>query len=551
MKQLYGVRLAPFYIWISTKGENETVKRTQLATLAPYEVFAEIFRLKVHQKSLLGKCSEADVLQYWQLLSRGFRHHIMDIADFPLEKTVPIFVHSDGGDIYKHREYSITSWSSALCEDINTYDVRFLICALVQDDKIPEITDQEIVEYIVWNLEVIESGHHPYRDHVGQQLTGARARKAGTPLAEEGCCSKHRSITGAITCHLFSSLGGLRYVAKIHLGDWTLAEAPSSLICFRVWQGTGDTAYVLIFTITILGYRGAGVGTQGDTVEKVKLHRFTRNFQANYPCERCLGNRYSLDGSAYNFATDAMWKLLRVSDASYRASAVNPSPWTRYRSWQVSRHRDDLTHMLWLGVGKDVGGQILYDLAIVGGQAELGQRMRTLHADMLRWFAARNVRCGVPRFSKSTVTASSANEYPVLESKLKAIQTKMIFIWCSWLAVDIANREGADDYAKLRATMAWSLSAFVATLDHAGLFLNDQEAQAASKHGAVFLQTYQTLAARSMELGICAWRVAFDKCEVCTFLAASSPTPRLRAVSHKPGRSLLTARNNFMIGLPA
>ncbi len=107
-------------------------------------------------------------------------HHILSKSPGGV---IPISVHSDGGEIYRSNEYSIYSWSSALVQDINTWDYKFLVCLMPEDLKIKWVTDGEIVTFIIWNIEVMESGIFPSTDHLGRPLTGRRATMAGKPLA--------------------------------------------------------------------------------------------------------------------------------------------------------------------------------------------------------------------------------------------------------------------------------------------------------------------------------------------------------------------------------
>jgi hypothetical protein len=115
------------------------------------------------------------------------KHHLL--ASPHLDSTIPIAVHSDGGEIFASTEYSIYSWSSALVSDINTFDYRFLICLLPEDLKIKWSSDHEIIDFILWNIRVLEDGIHPSHDHLGRVLTGHRAAKAGKPLATGWRCT--------------------------------------------------------------------------------------------------------------------------------------------------------------------------------------------------------------------------------------------------------------------------------------------------------------------------------------------------------------------------
>lgn len=301
-------------------------------------------------------------------------------------------IHSDGGDIYRNTEYSIWSWASVLCDEINTFDTRFLIACVDEEQKVKDVTDAELVRYVLWNIEVMQSGVHPTHDHRGKPLVGQRLLRANTALA----------------------------------GGW----------------------------------RASAVGTQSDLQEEVELHKYTRNYMAKFLCERCLGNRHTQTGSAYDFSPNAMWRSMLISHQTYLAGTVEISPWANLRSWTIHRHRDDMLHMVWLGFGKDVAGQLLFEIATQYGLADkLDDNLAALRREMIIWFKARGVPCGVRRFRKSTVSVSDNLDFPTLESKMKAANSKLVFIWTTWKAVDIVN-SGKDEseHAKLRASTAWSIS---------------------------------------------------------------------------------------------
>jgi hypothetical protein len=65
---------------------------------------------------------------------------------------------------------------------MNSHDARHLIVTVEEHRKSPR-TDAEIVNYLAWNLHVMETGLHPFVDHHGNPLDKYRASLAGTPLA--------------------------------------------------------------------------------------------------------------------------------------------------------------------------------------------------------------------------------------------------------------------------------------------------------------------------------------------------------------------------------
>ena len=148
------------------------------------------------------------------------------------------------------------------------------------------------------------------------------------------------------------------------------------------------------------GWCASCVGTQSDIKEKVKVNRYTRNWQANFFCERCLACRHIPHSSGYDFSDMATWRHMITTHPMYLATTPEwlRSPWCQLRSWTIFRQRDDLLHVCWLGFGKDVAGQLLYDLACRTGGG-LGQNLGALYREMKEWFRGRGVPCNVRPFS--------------------------------------------------------------------------------------------------------------------------------------------------------
>jgi hypothetical protein len=66
------------------------------------------------------------------------------------------------------------------------------------------------------------------------------------------------------------------------------------------------------------GWRATLTSTLSDLKEKVKVHRFPRNYTCIFFCERCLSHRHMSDtGNKYYFADDALWMKLLVSHEQY------------------------------------------------------------------------------------------------------------------------------------------------------------------------------------------------------------------------------------------
>jgi hypothetical protein len=152
--------------------------------LAPYEVFAAIHSFGPQfNHFFLGHDGAVGVGDYWTQYGMSMDHHIPREHASAQGSYIPLYVHSDGGEVYNNEEYSIWSWSSALVQGCNTWDYKFFMCMVPERRKFLEVTESEIVDFLVWNIQVLESKKFPSHDHLQRLLTGNRAHLAGQALA--------------------------------------------------------------------------------------------------------------------------------------------------------------------------------------------------------------------------------------------------------------------------------------------------------------------------------------------------------------------------------
>ncbi len=77
---------------------------------------------------------------------------------------------SDGPEIFDGTEFHIFSWSSALSYQGDVLSSKMLICCIEEDLLTTKAID-ELIHFLKWNIDVMESGVHPTFDHNGQSLT--------------------------------------------------------------------------------------------------------------------------------------------------------------------------------------------------------------------------------------------------------------------------------------------------------------------------------------------------------------------------------------------
>ena len=105
---------------------------------------------------------------------------------------------SSGVETFNNVEYHIFSWSSALISgQAEIEDHKHLICAVDEVKMVDTVTLEELADFLEWNLSVMESGRHPFLNHLGQELDGPRAQLAGQPLHGATASDSYRACFAA------------------------------------------------------------------------------------------------------------------------------------------------------------------------------------------------------------------------------------------------------------------------------------------------------------------------------------------------------------------
>ena len=204
-RRAFGVDLEPWFVEVPIVSKTSTsdISMFEMAALAPHEVFAALHRAgRQFAVAMLGPSGTCSASSYWCEFGRSMNDHVLSSPD--MASTVPLWVHSDGGEVFNTTEFSIFSWSSALVQDINPFDYKNLICLMPEEWKVKRETDAAIIEFISWSLRVLEAGVFPSTDHRGRPLTGHRQLMAGQPIA------------GGWRASLVGTLGDLKEKTKIH-----------------------------------------------------------------------------------------------------------------------------------------------------------------------------------------------------------------------------------------------------------------------------------------------------------------------------------------------
>ena len=145
------------------------------------KVLADMYATSIDQFhwSMFGHEDPASVMpEMWRALPE---HHIHSTPGLPLDKTIPLYFHSDGVDIYLGVPFRVYQISSALAHDIDVEDGKLFNGAL-DEHLCTDETNARVCEYWQWNLDILEDGHHPSQNFDGEAWTDFRRDRAGTLL---------------------------------------------------------------------------------------------------------------------------------------------------------------------------------------------------------------------------------------------------------------------------------------------------------------------------------------------------------------------------------
>lgn len=448
---LFGLQCKPYYLPLTVVGTDTDIEQKEFYAFNPYEMFESVYQSGPQfEKTFLGRgTATVSPEEYWDAISWGRDHFVNTDPEYSTIKhlILPLMTHVDGCQIFKGITYSIWSVSSALASLLHSYDKQ-LPCLIIDEDiLVDDITIPEIVWWVIWNFKVLMSGKHPWTDHLGNKFSedDPRSKLCGQELASGWRCA---------------------------FSDW-----------------------------------------QGDGAEEIKVHGFERNYSSNFICKICLGCRHQQFCNAYDFRDGADWMDTRIAHTVYLAThcGTQLSPYSNMPGWDIYSNLFDLLHLLWLGIAKDFAASLLLVIAskygqILFGTDDLADALFELWKECKRWHKDRKITCPVRKFTPRTLSWSSNNDYPTIESRIKGANSKLITLWGCHASIEIANQFPSEQ-ASLIGTAAWGFLKFVYICDHSGMFFTREEADDAFEAGHMFLLAYQKLAWASYQNEECLWKV--------------------------------------------
>ena len=231
-----------------------------------------------------------------------------------------------------------------------------------------------------------------------------------------------------------------------------------------------------------------------------------RWYKAMFICEKCLAvnpTRWAPANLTYGDLSDtACWTRTQLDNKSYyEVPNTTPSPWTAVRGFDINTVFEDLLHNVHLGIGRDLVGSVLIELA-VSFQASFGldtldEALRMIYADFVTWSKARGLRSSRRRFTLKLLGRSETNRktYPVVGTQVKAASMKVII---AYLAHKTQSMPANNHYERVRATCLWAIADFMHVCDTSDFWMTKAESDRAVYAGNSFLRCYQFLAAENL-----------------------------------------------------
>ncbi len=373
LRNLYGTELEPH--WIEMDLMNTVtleVAPTLVPIIAPHELLAAMYlkNVSVFMTCVFGQDASPHIVsEFWEraVEQPWFSHHpATDYIDH-LEKIIPLLFHYDGAESYTNQECHIFSSSSFFAESGCIFDVKWLICCLMNSciptKSLQEACHDRIAEFIQWSLEAGLRGKYPETDFHGKSFreSSYSFRRRGTDLP-----------------------GG--------------------------WRCTFG-------------------GFKADRKASMQVHRFRHNYLATYMCETCYAVRpFAKAPKKYqfeNFAPGAPWRGTTITHGEYLRSE-GLSPWRRVRGWDLRLNFEDLMHNVLLGHGADAVTSSCRDILSWNRLARGGpEGIDDLAIEFRNWCRAHGTKYPTGMFTYTTLGLDSTG-YPEMHSRVKAAHVRIM-----------------------------------------------------------------------------------------------------------------------------
>jgi hypothetical protein len=266
------------------------------------------------------------------------------------------------------------------------------------------------------------------------------------------------------------------------------------------WDSVGDNfRHNLSGKQLAANYRGIFMFWKGDHKERKRVHQLQRSWQSNYICERDMAAKHVTELSFGDTTATAGWRLTSFGP---HLDTVTLSPWKLIPTFSHERVLDDLMHILYLGIGRDLTASIIVDLCqrgeIVSPEA--------LWYNLREWSSQNKLFFNSPIFTMTSLGRKSGKSFPSMDSQVKASNMKVLIKYLAVLTSQrVENVAGLPDFdtghAKLRGACMFFCAFMIDIWNQHGWIIPPEMNQQAVQAGYDFLASYQQLAVNSLAAG--------------------------------------------------
>ena len=141
------------------------------------------------QKSFLGPLGTRGPAYYWNCLAQGVSHHVCTDPGWEgkRDRTIPLYLRSDGVEIHRNISYVVVSASSALVSDVPSVDQQFFVVCF-EDAWAGNETYGKLADLFHYFELAFEAGRIPYYAPLTKKPLPADsywATRGGAPIVSD------------------------------------------------------------------------------------------------------------------------------------------------------------------------------------------------------------------------------------------------------------------------------------------------------------------------------------------------------------------------------
>ena len=245
---------------------------------------------------------------------------------------------------------------------------------------------------------------------------------------------------------------------------------------------------------------------KGDLEWHWQAYNFKRYYRCNFLCSKCFASKTSEDLLFTNMLDDAMWRDTHIGNDDFKQNALrfgNLPALCLIEGWSSDTLLWDMMHNLFIGIGRDVCGAALARLCerkYYSKSDDVDVHLKVFVAECRKWCLGNRVGMQPPKIDHLAVGLSEkvggvpGCSYPELDVKAASVKLMTMFLASELYYASLTD----DEELKTLGTCFYYLASFIWTLQNAGMWLTEPQADLAYNYGMRFLIVYRHLAAQAL-----------------------------------------------------